>query len=153
MAGRAERLPVRAIPEHPVIATMGLDVVDHGRGLTAHDAVGMHQQELSTGLAPPVIVTTLSSSRTGRIMTTIAGAGAGYLTGAALAVGNNTATGADMGRAWHASGSQLVKRCAVKGRVVAQLFDLAQALWRVFFAFSLSTSPAIHGDHHRDLAL
>lgn len=80
---------------------MGLDVIDHGRGLATHGAFGMHQQELSAGLPPPVIVTTLRSGRAVRIMPTVASAGAGDLTGAALAVGNNTATGADMGRAGH----------------------------------------------------
>jgi len=101
MAALAQRLPVRAIPEKQIVAPVRFDVIYHRRNGTAHSAVRMPVQELSTGFTPLGIVTALCSRGASCVMATVTGAGAGDLANAALAVGNNTPASAGMWRAWH----------------------------------------------------
>ena len=121
VAGGAQRLPVPRIPEERLVAAMRGDVIHHRRRAAAHRAVRMRQQKLGTGLAPPVIVATLSGRGAARIMPGVPGTGAGDLASTARAMRDGAATCADMGRARHGSPEpeQLHERAVVTVRTAA----------------------------------
>lgn len=104
VAGCAKRLPVQPIPEQSIIAPVRGDMVHHRcRGVAARTK-RMQGKEGSAGLSPLVVIATLRSRRAVGIMAGVAGAGAGDLTGATAASGNQTATGAGTGRLRHRGG-------------------------------------------------
>jgi hypothetical protein len=67
MTWHAKCLPVRTTPEELHVATVRLDVVDHLRRLTAHDADGMCREIRGAFLLPLARIATLASGRAGLV--------------------------------------------------------------------------------------
>lgn len=101
VTGRAKWLPVRAIPEQPIIAAMGLDVIHYGRRCAAHPAVGIELEKGVTGSAPCTVVAALGRTGALGIVALVPGTSALDLTGTALTMRHDLPTGANMGRFRH----------------------------------------------------
>jgi hypothetical protein len=73
----AERLPVRLVPEQPLVAAVRHDVIDYGRphrpaGTQAHHAEGVLLQKRRTRLIPASAVAALAERAAAPVMLTVA---------------------------------------------------------------------------------
>ena len=101
VARGAEALPIAAIPEQEIIATVRGDVIYYGRDCPAHGAVRMNMKPFGAGSGPLSIIAALGSGGAGCIMARVAGAGAGNLAVAPGAMRNDLAAGAKAWRSRH----------------------------------------------------
>ena len=103
MAVFAQGLPVVAVPEERLVASVWDDVINDSRRIPAPGAVRVTDQERLAFPLPIGVVATFARRGAVRVMATVPGALCLDLAGAELAVGHEATTGADMGWPGHVS--------------------------------------------------
>jgi hypothetical protein len=115
VTGRAETLPVGAIPKKTLIATVRLDMVDRGRYSSTSEAIGACREEFVARLSPFVVIAAAGSGRPAPVVASLTGSIADNLALAALAGRDDVAACAEEGRLHHA------RPCSTMARSVAML--------------------------------
>jgi len=106
MAGLAQGLPIGAVPEQGLVATVRNDVIHDGSKagnsvLAALPAVRVDSQVVEAGLAPFMIIATGTGGRAAGIMSGITFASQGALALTSLAMRHDAATRTDAGGLAH----------------------------------------------------